>query len=346
MIRLLLVLFFCEIEMRFAKVFRFVLILSVLFGVIHVKANAQILPDGASLELLVVGDFGLLGAAVPDGAGGILFSDIDNETIHHFDILSGEVTAVAPDSGGANGLLFDVENGHLYAAEGSSRRRIIKKDGDTVTVLAEEFEGQPFSGPNDLVRDSQGGIYFTDNGFFQDIASFESVYYLSPEGDLSRLITDLGRPNGIALSPDETKLYVSAPTVDPFSGNGRLWQYDLTAPGVVENKNDIAIGLFDGITVDPLGNIFASDFPSGVKAWDEAGNLLLDVAFPNPGPPLGAGTTNVNFADESVAYPNTLYVTTWYGQIYSLELAAVPEPNASYLAMFGLAVFSFRRRRR
>jgi gluconolactonase len=146
-------------------------------------------------------------------------------------------------------------------------------------------------------------MYFTDNGFFQDTASFESVFYLSPEGDLSRIISDLGRPNGIALSPDETKLYVSAPTVDPFSGNGRLWEYDLTAPVVVANKDDIASGLFDGITVDPQGNIFASDFPNGVKAWAPSGNLILDVAFPDLGPPLGAGTTNVHFADEFNSYP-------------------------------------------
>jgi gluconolactonase len=35
-----------------------------------------------------------------------------------------------------------------------------------------------------------------------------AVYYVSPEGKISRLIDNMAFPNGIALSPDEKTLYI------------------------------------------------------------------------------------------------------------------------------------------
>lgn len=60
----------------------------------------------------------------------------------------------------------------------------------------------------------------------------------------------------------------------------------------------------------------------------------------------GTGVTNVNFADESISYPNTLYVTTWGGKIYSLDLVAVPEPTSHSLVIGAFFVVTSMWRRR
>ncbi len=117
------------------------------------------------------------------------------------------------NSGLANGLMFDSQ-GRLVVAEMGGQRVVRRQDGD-VTVLADMFGGRRLNSPNDLVVDTSDGVYFTDPQIRGGIEQPEAVYYLSPSGQLSQIITGMARPNGIILSPDERTLYVAS------SGGGR-----------------------------------------------------------------------------------------------------------------------------
>ena len=83
-------------------------------------------------------------------------------------------------------------------------------------VVVDTFEGKRFNSPNDLVFGSDGSLYFTDPPFglakqdddpAKELA-FNGVYRFA-DGQLTALVRDLNRPNGIAFSPDEKTLYVS-----------------------------------------------------------------------------------------------------------------------------------------
>jgi beta-glucosidase-like glycosyl hydrolase len=108
------------------------------------------------------------------------------------------------------------------------------------STLADRYEGMRFNSPNDAVFDSRGALYFTDPPYGlaegpDDPAremSFEGVFRVNPEGKVSLVTTDLSRPNGIGLSPDEKTLYVA--NSDPQRA---IWMaYDLQPGSVAEGR--------------------------------------------------------------------------------------------------------------
>jgi gluconolactonase len=122
------------------------------------------------------------------------------------------------------------------------------------------------TGPNDLVVKSDGTIWFSDNGagirtnYLGDKAKAElpfRVYKLDPAtGALSIAVGDMQRPNGLAFSPDEKRLYV----VDtPGTGPKTTWVYDIVDGNAVNGRLffDLSPGWADGIRVDTEGNVRA-----------------------------------------------------------------------------------------
>ena len=105
------------------------------------------------------------------------------------------------------------------------------QDGAVVDERTEisGYQGQRFLKTNDLVFDASGGLWFTDPLFGRKAGEqpVMGVYYRRPTGEISLVIEDLNRPNGIMLSPSEETLYVL-----PSSGSS-AFAYDITAPGVV-----------------------------------------------------------------------------------------------------------------
>ena len=83
------------------------------------------------------------------------------------------------------------------------------------------------NGPNDLVFDKQGGIWFTDHGCGdEDGRKCGGLYYAKPDGSkITRARDHLISPNGVGLSPDEKVVYVADTNL------GRLWAFDVAAPG-------------------------------------------------------------------------------------------------------------------
>lgn len=189
---------------------------------------------------------------------------------------------------GANGLIAAPGGDVLMADSGS--RAIARLDLATrrENPLATHYDGRRFNSPNDLVRRSDGSVFFTDPPYgLRGIAEsparelpFSGVYRLDPDGRVTLVDDGLRFPNGIALSPDERTLYVA--NSDPWQP---LWMaYALDAAGAATGRRvfadasdllgDDAPGLPDGMAVAADGTLLATgpaasscSRPTAV-AWD------------------------------------------------------------------------------
>lgn len=191
---------------------------------------------------------------------------------------------------------------------GGSIQRVDLKTG-VVTTLYEAVNGFRLSGPNDIVFDRTGGFWFTDLGKVRSRdLDHGGIYYARPDGSaIHEVVFPAPTPNGIGLSADETRLYVAE------TGGGRLWEYELSAPGVVKrspfpspNGGRMIFGSsvhqrFDSLALDSAGNIcVATLFNSGVTVISPLGDLVEHV----PSPDLF--TTNICFGGPDLS---TAYVT-------------------------------------
>ncbi|MBK9708291.1 MAG: SMP-30/gluconolactonase/LRE family protein [Acidobacteria bacterium] len=282
----------------------------------------QLVPRDAVVEKLLDGHKWTEGPAWDKKSGYLLFSDIPNNAIFKWQEGKGESLFMQPAgySGkepftgrepGTNGLTFD-SSGRLVACEHGDRRiSRLEADGKTKTTIVDKFEGKKFNSPNDLVYSSKGDLYFTDPPYglpkqMDDPArelDYCGVYLLNSKGKLSLLTREITRPNGIALSPDEKKLYVACS--DPEKA---VWMvYDLKPDGTITNGKIFfdttewarakKPGLPDGMKVDMKGNLFATG-PGGVHVFSPEGKLLgtFDTGVP---------TANVAWGDDG----STLYIT-------------------------------------
>lgn len=217
----------------------------------------------------------------------LLFSDIPNDRILRWSAASGMVDVFRQPSNNANGNARD-RGGRLITCEHRSRRVTRTEYDGRVTVLADRFDGHPLNAPNDLTTSSDGAIWFTDPGW--GIAGHyegdrcpeeipRAVYRIEPvSGQIEPVITDMSRPNGIAFSPDESRLYV----VDDD-----IRVYDMVDGHPVHGRwlVDMAGGSSDGIRVDVEGNIWSAasglgDGYDGVHCYDSDGVLLGQILLP------------------------------------------------------------------
>lgn len=256
----------------------------------------QYIPQNAKIEILAEGFDWSEGPVWVEELGAVLFSDVPNNKIYQWDEKKGlqvfrnpsGFTNIVPNSKeqGSNGLTLDANNKLIICMHGD--RRIARLDdwnkNDFTTVVG-EFEGKLFNSPNDLVYARNGDLYFTDppygfkNGDKDSLKQipFNGVYKLSQAGELSLLVKDLERPNGIALSNDESILYVT----NSHAGNPGIMAYDLKADGVSNgrlffdgkalSKKDK--GSFDGLKIHPSGTIFTTG-PGGVLVINDKGTHL------------------------------------------------------------------------
>ena len=197
----------------------------------------------------------------------VLVSDIPNNRIMAYDEVTNSFSVFRENANYANGNARD-RQGRLVTCEHSVTRRITRTETDgKITVLADRFEGKRLNAPNDIVVKSDDTIWFTDplfgiNGEWEGSRAepeqaSTNVYRLSPDGTLAAVITDLGNPNGLAFSPDESKLYVVECRGTP---NRSIWSYDVGADGAVSNKVKLIdaadFGALDGFRVDRDGNLW------------------------------------------------------------------------------------------
>jgi gluconolactonase len=241
----------------------------------------------------------------------LYFTDIPNERIIRYDYATDQVSVFREDSGKANGLMFN--HGSLFVCEGGNRR-VTKFTGDEMTILATSYPfGRRLNSPNDLVVDNAGGVYFTDPRYGKRTdmeMTSEAVYYISPAGELSKLIDNLQRPNGIILSPKASTLYVAD------NAAKRIYAYTITKPGQITNgrvfgsMDPNANGGPDGMTVDSEGRLYAAG-QGAIWVYGPKGDLIAQIPVPEE-------PSNVTFGGPN---NDTLYITA-RTSLYRLKMNA------------------------
>ncbi len=212
------------------------------------------------------------------------------------------------DEPGSNGLLINLR-GELVACEHGDRRiSSMPLTGGGKVSIADNYKGRRFNSPNDLCQHSNGTYYFTDPPYGlpereKDKKNREieqnGVYSVNPDGKVEQVISDLLRPNGVALSPDEQILYVAqsdrqAPQIIAYA-----IQEDRVLPkGKVffdfKKQFPEAKGAPDGIKVDQHGNIYAGA-GQGVAIISAKGKLLGRIY-------TGVATANCAFGEDGYLY--------------------------------------------
>lgn len=183
-----------------------------------------------------------------------------------------------------NGNVFDSQ-GNLYTCEHETRA-ISKTDiNGQWTILVDRFEGKQLNSPNDLEVKSDGTIWFTDPPYGLGDRPKEMdknhVFCFDPKTNrLTSVADDFDMPNGIAFSPDETKLYVG----DSAEDNRQIRIFTVK-PDKTLSDSDVLCKIdnkewgADGVDVDAMGNIYAG-CGDGVHIFSPLGTLLGKILMP------------------------------------------------------------------
>jgi gluconolactonase len=224
----------------------------------------------------------------------LLWSDIPNDRMMKWEEETGAVSLFRKPSHYANGNTRD-RQGRLVTCEMDAQRLTRTEPDGMITVLAETFDGKKLTGPNDVVVKSDGSIWFSDNGagirgnYLGHKATPELPYRVyridARTGEITIAVGDMRRPNGLAFSPDERRLYV----VDtPGGGANTTHVYDVVADGTrVANGRvffDAMPGYADGIRCDTEGNVWCGfsggEGEDGVAVFAPDGTLIGRILLP------------------------------------------------------------------
>jgi len=267
------------------------------------------------------------------------------------EIAAGRLTRVAPDGtksvvaqtgGGPNGAALGPDgkgyiannggfewlrdgDGHIRPstqAKDYAGGRIERVDLATgaVEILYRACGEIPLKGPNDLVLDAHGGLYFTDLGKRRardmDIGA---VYYARADGSaITEVAYPMVTPNGIGLSPDGKTLYVAETEA------ARLWAFPIEAPGVLRKEpwpsphgGRLVAGVggfqrFDSLAVQADGRICVATLVNGgITVISPDGRHVEHHAMPDP------MATNICFGGPDM---KTAYITlSWTGRLVAVD---------------------------
>ena len=269
----------------------------------ELQANSQrfwdLVDQRAKLETVATG-FGFTEGPVWDKRGFLYVSDeVTNKIFklfpdgRHEDVVS---------LGDPDGNTYD--RAHRLIDCASVLRAIIAVEpSGKYTVLADRYQGKKFNSPNDVVLGPDGALYFTDptmdlpKGEKQEL-QFKGVFRLGTDGQVRLLVRDLVQPNGLAFSPDGSKLYVDD------SERKDIHVYDVAPDGAsVTNGRlfgtmEAPTGVPDGMRVDMAGNLYVTG-PNGIWVWDPEGNHLGTIVLPE-------SSANLTWGDADY---QTLYIT-------------------------------------
>ena len=270
--------------------------------------------------------------------GTLVFSEAGARRLHRIDTKTNRVSLLVADSNESHGVTQDTK-GRLISAQawdGSTRVGVIYPPGSEV-VLADNFEGKPFSRPNDVIVARNGGVYFTDPGLTGQQAEAlvkqqggkplaprlpPAVYYIPPGGKPIKIEENMIRPNGIQLSRDEKTLYVS-------DSNGvHVIAWDIQPDGLVRNRRnfgtlegrstrDNGLGgiktFADGMTIDNEGRLYVAT-GGGIEILSPQGEHVGTIPIACP----PADCQNVAFSGPE---KRTLYIAG-AGSLYKVEMLA------------------------
>jgi gluconolactonase len=276
----------------------------------------------AGVERLATGCRFNEGAVYFGDARCLLWSDIPNNRIMRWDEETGRITIFRQPSNHANGNTRD-RQGRLITCEHSGRRITRTEYDGTTAVLIDRFDGKRLNGTNDVVVKSDDTIWFTDppSGISGNYLGVEAkpelpfdVYRLDPKSGVATVATTglVKRPNGLAFSPDESKLYV----IESAAEGRSIYVFDVVDGGAKLANGRIFINCEkeetpDGFRVDVDGNLWCgwgmSPALDGVKVFNPAGKAIGFIALPER-------AANVCFGGR---YRNRLFMAASHS-IYSL----------------------------
>ncbi len=319
------------------------------FSVVNGQANQAPVVVGAATEIPGVVEGGAEIHRILEGYNGLddpiglmdgslVFAEPDALRLHRMVTETNQVSVLVAESNESHGVTQD-SRGRLISAQawdGSTRIGVIYPPGSEA-VLADNFDGEPFSRPNDLIVARNGGIYFTDPGLTMGQAEElveryggeplaprlpPAVYYIPPGGEPVRIEDNMIRPNGIQLSRDESTLYISD------SNGDHVIAWDIQPNGLVQNRRDFGTlqgrsqrdnGLggvrtyADGMAVDNEDRLYVAT-GAGIEVLSSEGVHLGTI--PVACPPRNC--QNVAFGGPS---KQTLYIAG-AGSLYSVDLIA------------------------
>jgi gluconolactonase len=264
-------------------------------GVVNAGTPIQLVKDG----------FEAVEGPMRDTDGSVLFTNNQAGRVLRA-AADGTVSTWFEGPVGANALARTTK-GEIVATMQKTPAIGVLQAGTPARVLVDKYDGKPFNRPNDIVADKRGNLYFTDSipaGTAATPAMLpSSLYRIDADGKLALVTTDIPRPNGVALSPDERTLYV-ANTAGEW-----VLAFELDAKGTPGKRRDFAklatppargdaapASGADGLAVDAQGRLFVAS-TLGVQVFSPAGAALGTIAMPKQAQNLAFGGV-----DRSVLY--------------------------------------------
>ncbi len=308
-------------------------------------AFSAIIPENSKPELLVDGTKTKPSLTFSEGPkwmnGKIYFSNMYFDQAWTADPSKSSTVELSPDGTYKNitqgkmqtNGLYPYKNGNLLVCDMIGHRVVeMTLAGKVVKVIVDQYEGKPIDGPNDIVTDAKGGIYFTDPQFTMEPQKSQpgrAVYYVSPEGKVTRLTkpNEFAMPNGIVLSPDGKTLYINNCYDDEswFPVNSEkdnyIWAYDVKEDGSISNGRQFA-KLFltgnvldrkgksssaDGMAIDKKGNLYVATY-YGVQIFNAQGAYVGMINLPS-------FPVSLCFGDKDM---KTLYIVS-YSKVYKIR---------------------------
>ncbi|HVV44252.1 MAG TPA: SMP-30/gluconolactonase/LRE family protein [Bryobacteraceae bacterium] len=193
------------------------------------------------------------------------------------------------DANGVQGIAYD-SDGRLYLCETAARKLVRMDRRGKMETIAAAFEGKKLNGPSEVVVRHDGQTYFTDPAFAGAIdqreLDFNGVFHVKTNGDVEALARWKTRPNGVALSADGKKLFVSD------ADRHAIVQFDLDSRGGATASRDFITGVHGvpaGLRLDTTGQLFVG--AEGLAVYSPEGKLVrtlvesrrvLNCAFGGP----------------------------------------------------------------
>jgi len=239
--------------------------------------------------------------------GGLLFAQEQPSTIGMLD-PNDKFSILVRDTHGTGALAYD-NKGRLIGAERTcsdpgGRPTECKEAAELVVlhptrlVLASKFGDKTFWRMGEVVADSKGGAYFTDDA---------GTYFVNPAGRVSLVAGKEVRTNGMALSRDEKTLYLT---------NGRtIVTFDIQPDGTTKNQRDFAMlqgaAGGDGMCIDSEGRLYVTAGDTGIQVFSVEGKHLGIIPLPR-----SASSVAFSGPNKKVLYAKGAGMTTPDGNEY------------------------------
>lgn len=254
---------------------------------------ADVVPEHPMLERLCTGALWSEGPVWMHEDDSVLWSDIHNDRMLRWSDADGLSVWRAP-AGFTNGHARDRDGALLHCSHG--RRAVVRTRAGHDEVVVDRYRGKRLNSPNDIVVKSDGAIWFTDPpyGILLPNEGYPAeselgdcyVFRIDPATGALEVVTDLPEhPNGLAFSPDESKLYVSdtsAALRSDGGGNRCIWVFDVVGGRTLAQGRrfvDVAPGLPDGFRFDQRGLLYTSSLDS-VQVYAQDGTKVGRIPVP------------------------------------------------------------------